>query len=183
MSNSETPEQPQSGQVYLTPEAGPIDLGAPSSAPGAGQIQATPEAGPLGDDQTLSPPTWRENMKGPILGLDDVQAPPRGPASTGGDDRPEATVVAAKRVSVTVEQPADQRDEPRGRQWPSYTGKPVTDVSEALRYVAPIASQAEKLAIQAIDLSARGLAGLARYLEARREERNIDQSRDSDRLK
>jgi hypothetical protein len=49
--------------------------------------------------------------------------------------------------------------------------------------VAPIASQAEKLAIQAIDLSARGLAGLARYLDARRQERNAAESRDSDRLK
>jgi hypothetical protein len=49
--------------------------------------------------------------------------------------------------------------------------------------VAPIASQAEKLAIQAIDLSARGLTQLARYLDARRQERNSAQSRDSDRLK
>jgi hypothetical protein len=52
-----------------------------------------------------------------------------------------------------------------------------------MRYVAPIASQAEKLAIQAIDLSARGLTGLARYLEARRVQRIAAERRDSDRLK
>jgi hypothetical protein len=86
-------------------------------------------------------------------------------------------------VSVSVETPAGRGDERELRKWPPYTGKPVSDVSEAMRYVAPIASQAEKLAIQAIDLSARGLAGLARYLEARRHERNAAESRDSDRLK
>ncbi len=188
MSNSETPEQPQSGQVYLTPEAGPIDLGAPASASGAGQVQATPEAGPLSDDQALSPPTWRENMRGPILGLDDVPAPPPGPSPTGGDDRPRAAVAADEETPPSGGgglggEPRTSSDDRELRKWPPYTGKPVTDVSEAMRYVAPIASQAEKLAIQAIDLSARGLAGLARYLEAKRQVRGSAESRDSDRLK
>ena len=114
-------------------------------------------------------------MRGPILGLDDVPAPPPGPSPTGGEDRPQAVAAAG----AESRSPGDDRL----RKWPPYTGKPVTDVSEAMRYVAPIASQAEKLAIQAIDLSARGLAGLARYLEAKRQERNAAESRDSDRLK
>ena len=176
MSNSQTPEHPQSGQVYLTPEGGPIDLGTPASVPGAGQVQATPEAGPLGEDETLSPPTWRDNMRGPILGLDDVPAPPPGPSPTGGEDRPQVAAAA-------VEASRSPGHDHELRKWPPYVGKPVTDISEAMRYVAPIASQAEKLAIQAIDLSARGLTGLARYLEARRQERTAAERRDSDRLK
>ena len=178
MSNSESSEQPQSGQVYLTPEGGPIDLGAPASVPGSGQVQATPEAGPLSDDQALSPPTWRENMRGPILGLDDVPA-----AGVEQSSSRAVEETPPSRGERLTEASGSQGDERELRKWPPYTGKPVTDVSEAMRYVAPIASQAEKLAIQAIDLSARGLAGLARYLEARRHERNTDESRDSDRLK
>jgi len=178
MSNSESSDQPQSGQVYLTPEGGPIDLGAPASVPGSGQVQATPEAGPLSDDQALSPPSWRENMRGPILGLDDV--PAAGVEGSKGRGAEETLPSGGGRVAEASSSSGEDREL---RKWPPYTGKPVTDVAEAMRYVAPIASQAEKLAIQAIDLSARGLAGLARYLEARRQERKSDESRDSDRLK
>ena len=190
MSNTEATEQPQGGQVFLTPEAGPLDQGVPASVPGAGQVQATPEAGPLSDDQALSPPTWRENMRGPILGLDDVpgagveqsrRLPPPVEGGLGGSRGVEETPPSVG--ERLTEASGSQGDERELRKWPPYTGKPVTDVSEAMRYVAPIASQAEKLAIQAIDLSARGLAGLARYLESRREERKSTLSRDSDRLK
>jgi hypothetical protein len=52
---------------------------------------------------------------------------------------------------------------------------------DALRYAAPVVSQAEKLTIKAIDLSGRGLSRLARYLEARRQERDAEQERGSDR--
>jgi hypothetical protein len=185
MRNEVNPQQPpQAGQVFLTPEGGPVDQGVPASAPGAGQVQATPEAGPLPSDGELAPPTWRENMRGPILGLEDVPTAPPGPSPTGGEDRPRAASTTAEPVRRGVEEPSRRDLGPLKKQWPPYTGKPVTAVSwEALRYVAPVASQAEKLAIQAIDLSARGLTQLARYLEARRQERNAEQSRDSDRLK
>jgi len=52
---------------------------------------------------------------------------------------------------------------------------------EALRYAAPLAAKAEKLVIGTIDLSAKGLSRLARYLEARRQERDEAQERDTDK--
>ena len=58
------------------------------------------------------------------------------------------------------------------RKWPPYTGKPVSAAGwDALRFAAPIVSQAEKLAIKTIGLTGRGLSKLAQYLEARRLER------------
>ena len=45
---------------------------------------------------------------------------------------------------------------------------------------AILKTQAEKLAIKAIDLSGRGLTRLAGYLEDRRQEREPDQDRKAD---
>jgi hypothetical protein len=157
----------RSGQVGSTPEGGPIDEGVPASAPGAGQVQSTPEAGPLAEGEELKPPTLRDHLRGPILGLDDA------PAATPQ----RAADSAASRSEVsTQERPSDssRSGEDELRKWPPYSGKPVSEVGwrEIGRYAAPVAAQAEKLAIQAIDLSARGLSKLARYLEARRQDRD-----------
>jgi hypothetical protein len=156
------------GPVQSTPEGGPIDMGAPAAAPGAGQVQATPEAGSLDDDQALTPPTWREHMQGPIPGLDD--APDSSPAAGSESSRQSAPSAATTRgpEPTDEEEPSEEL-----RKWPPYTGKPVSEVrwQEIGRMAAPIASQAEKLAIKGIDLSARGLSKLARYLESRRENR------------
>jgi hypothetical protein len=164
-----------SGQVSATPEGGPLDAGVPVSEPGAGQVRSTPEAGPLPENEVLVPPTWREHMSGPILGLDDT---------------PSASSAAA-RDQVTKETSRDRPERPSARdaaateelrKWPPYSGKPVSEVRwDALRYAAPVVSQAERLAIQAIDLSGRGLSKLARYLETRRKEREAEQSRSHDR--
>jgi hypothetical protein len=145
-------------------------------------VRSTPEAGPLAADAALAPPTWHEHMRGPILGLDEAPpATPPGPSPVGGED---AGVAAREaRSSSAADRRADQRarfdDDARAddelRKWPPYSGKPVSEVRwQALRYAAPIASQAEKLTIQAVDLSARGLSRLARYLEERRKERQRD---------
>jgi hypothetical protein len=48
-----------------------------------------------------------------------------------------------------------------------------------MRFVAPVVSQAEKLTIQAIDLSGRGLSKLAKYLETRRQDREAEKRRDA----
>jgi hypothetical protein len=164
----------RSGQVAATPEGGPIDEGVPASAPGAGQVQVTPEAGPL------TPPTLRDHMQGPILGLDDqptasattsnerqVPAMPPSPGSTG------------EGLGVREDTPTRTRqDDDELRKWPPYSGKPVSEVHwDALRYAAPVVSQAEKLAIRAIDVSGRGLSRLARYLETRRAERDAAETR------
>jgi hypothetical protein len=156
---------PQSGSVRLTPEGGPVDAGAPAAAPGAGQVQATPEAAPLADDQLLTPPTLREHMRGPIPGLDDAP-----PAEQG---RPSAPPAAAA-MDLGGSPSPDHEVSEELRKWPPHTGKPVseTDWRSIGRYAAPIAAQAEQLAIKGIDLSARGLSRLARYLESRREQRN-----------
>jgi hypothetical protein len=151
---SAQPEQ-HPGQVTATPEGGPIDQGPPTPAPGFGQVQITPEAGPL------TPPTMEEHMQGPILGL---------------DDRPAASGQAAP-AAAAHQEPAPstrtQEDDRELRKWPPYSGKPVSEVhwDDARRFAAPVVSQAEKLAIRAIDLSATGLSKLARYLETRRAER------------
>lgn len=157
---------PRSGPIQSTPEGGPLDMGAPASAPGAGQVQTTPEAGPLADDQTLSPPSWREHLRGPIPGLDDVPAAAQAaapPTNQMADAAPQAAPGTATPNEPPTELP----------KWPPHTGKPVSDTGweQIGRMAAPIASQAEKLAIAGIDLSARGLSKLARYLESRREER------------
>jgi hypothetical protein len=73
------------------------------------------------------------------------------------------------------------QDDEELRKWPPYVGKPVSDVRwDALRYAAPVVSQAEKLTIKAIDLSGRGLSKLAQYLETRRQERDTAQQKQSD---
>jgi hypothetical protein len=185
MSDAATPQQPErSGQVAATPEAGPFAGGTPSQEPGAGQVYVTPEAGPLASDEALVPPTWREHMQGPILGLDETPAtspPGSSLAREEGDSVAAQEPSAPSRISEGARR-GDKRGEEELRQWPPYSGKPVSEVRwEALRYAAPIASQAEKLAIQAVDLSARGLSKLARYLETRRQEREAQQRRERER--
>lgn len=166
-------EQAPIGQVNVTPEGGPMNEGAPPSEPGAGQVLLTPEAGPAGGDETLMPPTWHEHMQGPILGLDDVPAgaAPQPPAAPSPREEP----MRAGSDSAPGTPPASTRtaaDDKELSKWPPYRGKPVTDVSVALRYAAPVAAQAEKLAIRALDLSGRGLTSLARFLQERRQERD-----------
>jgi hypothetical protein len=123
-------------------------------------VQATPEAGPLDDDQPLTPPTLREHMRGPILGLDDAPAQSSAPAASPSP--------ADTQRSAGEDEPSDEL-----RKWPPHTGKPVSEArwQEIGRMAAPIVAQAEKLAIKGIDLSARGLSRFARYLESRRESR------------
>jgi hypothetical protein len=161
------------GQVASTPEAGPVAAGVPAQEPGAGQVRATPEAGPISEDEALplQPPAWREHMRGPILGLDDQPAaPPPGPSPTGGEQA---------QMTTPARKPSRASADEELRKWPPYSGKPVSDVSDAMRFVAPVVAQAEKLSIQAIDLSARGLSKLARYLETRRQEREAEKDRDA----
>jgi hypothetical protein len=159
----------QTGQVAATPEGGPIDEGAPASAPGAGQVQVTPEAGPL------TPPTMRDHMQGPILGLDDTPAA-TAPAAAPAAAREEMPSAGSEAEGVTPTR--TRQDDAELRKWPPYSGKPVSEVHwDALRYAAPVVSQAEKLAIRAIDVSGRGLSRLARYLETRRAERDAAETR------
>lgn len=171
----------RTGQVTATPEGGPIDEGVPASAPGAGHVQITPEAGPL------IPPTMHDHMQGPILGLDDRPATPSPPAPpsppAAGREEPsmppfagaDRAAEAAPLISTRTKE-----DDEELRKWPPYSGKPVSEVHwDALRYAAPLVSQAEKLAIQAIDLSGRGLTRLAHFLEERRKER-ADAAREDD---
>jgi hypothetical protein len=164
------------GQVSATPEGGPIDEGVPGQEPGLGQVRSTPEAAPLSEDEELTPPTWQEHMRGPILGSDGLpveqaQGPEAAPAATREE-------VAATSAAFAA---APQGDEAR-RKWPPYTGKPVSDLNRdaVLRFAAPIVSQAEKLAIKAIDLAGHGLSDLARYLETRRQERDASQEQRSE---
>lgn len=178
-----TPSDPPTGHVSVTPEAGPIDEGVPAATPGAGQVQATPEGGPLGDGEGLTPPTLRDHLQGPILGLDDAPVTDRPYAATPS---PTTAAPAAAReedggfgddVSTFSSPPPVTRtadDDGELKKWPPYSGKPVSDVQQALRYAAPVAAQAEKLAIGALDLSARGLSRLARFLAERREQREAD---------
>jgi hypothetical protein len=168
------------GQVSATPEGGPIDEGVPGQEPGLGQVQSTPEAAPLSEGDELTPPTWKEHMRGPILGTDGLPL--------GQEQRQEPASPAAEPAAAREEDPetssattsAPQGDEEL-RKWPPYTGKPVSEVRwDALRYAAPVVAQAEKLTIKAIDLSGRGLSRLARYLEDRRQERDADQEQGRD---
>jgi hypothetical protein len=120
-------------------------------------------------------------MRGPILGTDGLpfdQEQVPAPASSAAEPAAAREEDAEASAAVTAASQADE--EPR--KWPPYTGKPVSEVRwDALRYAAPVVSQAEKLTIKAIDLSGRGLSRLARYLEARRQERDADQEQGSDR--
>ena len=161
----------RTGQVAATPEGGPINEGAPASVPGSGQVRLTPEAGPPATHagEQLVPPTLRDHMQGPILGLDDMSPPPTAPAG-------EATAPRTREP-----EPEAAQDETELRKWPPYTGKPVSEVRwDALRYAAPLVSQAEKVTIRAIGLSGQGLSRLARYLEARRAQRQAADERGVD---
>jgi hypothetical protein len=165
-----------SGQVYITPEAGPIDQGTPDDAPGAGQVLATPEGGPA-DSEALVPPTWHEHMRGPILGLDDRPNQAAAPATPPPGEAPSSSAQAEALPAVPKPErfPGEERtaaDEKELSKWPPYRGKPVSDVGDALKYAAPIAAQAEKLVIVALNLSGRGLTKLAHFLEDRRQERD-----------
>jgi hypothetical protein len=154
-------EATRSGYVSSTPEGGPIDAGVPAQEPGAGQVRSTPEAVPLAEDETLVPPTWREHMDGPVLGKTDT--PPHASPATAREE------TSAKDREPTRARSADDEL----RKWPPYSGKPVSEVNwqGIARYAAPVVSQAERLAIQTIGFSGRGLSKLARYLETRRQER------------
>jgi hypothetical protein len=169
------------GQVSATPEGGPIAEGAPAHEPGSGQVRSTPEAVPLSEGEQLKPPRWQEQMRGPILGTD---GRPLGQEQAGAA-APSAAAPAATREEDNAPSGASTAAPQGGeelRTWPPYTGNPVSEVRwDALRYAAPVVAQAEKLTIKAIDLSGRGLSRLARYLEARRQERDADQDRGSDR--
>src|SRR5918994_472890 len=146
------------GQVSATPEGGPIAEGVPAQEPGAGQVLSTPEASPLSESEELVPPTWQEHMRGPILGTDGL---PHGQRQ----GEAQAATAAAREEGGG--------DDQELRKWPPYTGKPVSEVRwDALRYAAPVVAQAEKLTINAIALSGRGLSKLAQYLETRRQERD-----------
>jgi hypothetical protein len=163
----------RTGQVGATPEGGPIGEGVPG--PGTGQVRFTPEAGPPTASEAgerLVPPTLRDHLQGPILGLDDVAA--AAAAAPGASQSGEGAQVAdeASRETNAFGPTRAAQDDAELRKWPPFTGKPVSEVRwDALRYAAPLVSQAEKLTIRAIDLSGRGLSRLARYLETRREER------------
>ena len=170
------------GVVNATPEAGPVNEGTPATEPGAGQVRLTPEGGPLGGqpDTVLHPPTWQEHMKGPILGLDDrnaaagnrtesmaAQAPPP-PAADRTPPPPYAPPAGSSRTA---------EDDEELKKWPPHSGKPVSDVQDAWRYAAPVVSQAEKLAISALDLAGTGLTKLAGFLEQRRQDRGSDENK------
>jgi hypothetical protein len=160
------------GQVAATPEGGPIDQGLPLSAPGGGQVRITPEAGPL------TPPTLRDHMQGPILGLDDASAS----TVTSGSARDEATSSGGgRREAEQIAPTRTAQADAELRKWPPYIGKPVSEVrwDDARRYAAPLVSQAEKLTIRAIDLSGRGLSRLARFLEERHVERHAEREDDA----
>ena len=173
-------ESNRPGQVSATPEGGPIAEGVPGQEPGLGQVQSTPEAAPLSEGDELTPPTWQEHMRGPILGADGLplgQEQGQAPASSGTGPAA-AREEDAETGGATFAAP--QGDDEL-RKWPPYSGKPVSEVRwDALRYAAPVVAQAEKLTIKAIDLSGRGLSRLARYLEDRRRERDADQEKGSD---
>jgi hypothetical protein len=174
MSDQPTPSDAiRTGQIASTPEGGPIDEGVPVQEPGAGQVRSTPEGGPLAAGDELVPPTWHEHMRGPVLGLDDM---PQTAAPAAGARAEETAPTNESRDREERSGRAAGPDEEL-RKWPPYSGKPVSEVNweAARRYAAPVAAQAEKLTIKAIDLSARGLSKLARYLEARRQERHEDE--------
>jgi hypothetical protein len=169
------------GQVSATPEGGPIDEGVPGHEQGLGQVRSTPEAAPLSEDEELTPPTWQEHMRGPILGTD---GRPLGQAQgpEAGATAPEPAAAREEDAVTSAASAAAPQGDEELRKWPPHAGKPVSEVRwDALRYAAPVVAQAEKLTIKAIDLSGRGLSRLARFLEARRQERDADQQPGSGR--
>jgi len=143
-------------------------------------VRSTPEAAPLSESEELTPPTWQEHMRGPILGSDGLPL---------GQEQGQAAAASGAQPAAAREEETETgggSSTPEGgeelRKWPPYTGKPVSEVRwDALRYAAPIVAQAEKLTIKAIDLSGRGLVRLAGYLETRREERDAQQESDGGR--
>jgi hypothetical protein len=144
-------------------------------------VRSTPEAAPLSESEDLTPPTWQEHMRGPILGTDGLPL---------GQEQGQAAAASAAEPAAAREEDSETSGaptaEPQGaeelRKWPPYTGKPVSEVQwDALRYAAPVVAQAEKLTIKAIDVSVRGLSRLARYLETRRQERDAAQKQESER--
>jgi hypothetical protein len=180
--------QSATGMVNATPEGGPINEGTPATEPGSGQVRVTPEAGPLGEqaDAVLRPPTWQEHMKGPIIGLDDRPAaadpqaaqaaapPPAAPTAPPPAAQVPPPHAAAQVPPPPYTPPASSRtaeDDEELKKWPPYSGKPVSDVQDAWKYAAPVVSQAEKLAISALDLAGTGLTKLAGFLEQRRQDR------------
>ena len=175
---SDEPIRP--GQVSATPEGGPIDEGGPAREPGLGQVRSTPEAAPLSESEELTPPTWQEHMRGPILGTDGLPLEQeQGEAAAPSASEPAAAREEDAEASETSTSSPQDGEELRKR--PPYTGKPVSEVPwDALRYAAPVVAQAEKLTIKAIDMSVRGLSRLARYLETRRQERDAAQKRESE---
>jgi hypothetical protein len=169
------------GQVSATPEGGPIDEGVPAHEPGLGPVRSTPEAAPLSEGEELTPPTWQEHMRGPILGTDGLPVgQEQGQTATSSAAQPAAAREEDAETSggTTAASPGGEKL----RKWPPYTGKPVSEVrwDAALRYAEPVVAQAEKLTIKVIDLSGRGLSRLARYLEARRHERDAAQKQESE---
>src|SRR5215204_7760560 len=170
------------GQVSATPEGGPIAEGVPGREPGLGQVQSTPEAAPLSESEELTPPTWQEHMRGPILGTDGLPLEQeQGEAAAPSASEPAAAREEDAQTSgMSTAAPQDGEEQ---RKWPPYTGKPVSEVrwDAALRYAAPVVAQAEKLIIKAIDLSGKGLSRLAGYLETRRQERDAEQDSADDR--
>jgi hypothetical protein len=174
-------ESTRPGQVSATPEGGPIAGGVPAQEPGLGQVRSTPEAAPLSESEELTPPTWQEHMRGPILGTDGLpMGQEQGQAAASSAPQPAAAREEDTESSGASSVSPQQNGELR--KWPPYTGKPVSEVRwDALRYAAPVVAQAEKLTIKAIDLAGRGLSGLARYLEDRRQERDAGQGSERDR--
>lgn len=183
------------GQVSATPEGGPVAEGVPTHEQGAGLVQSTPEAAPLPESEELVPPTWREHMRGPILGADGLPHG-HGEGETQAAAAPPEPAAAREEAGAAqgIDAPSGQgvsnlsgasarspQDDEELRKWPPYVGKPVSEVRwDALRYAAPVVAQAEKLTIKAIDLSGRGLSKLAQYLETRRQERDPGQQKQSE---
>ena len=173
-------EATRPGQVSSTPEGGPIAEGVPGQEPGFGQVQSTPEAAPLSESEELTPPTWQEHMRGPILGTDGLPLEQeQGEAAAPSASEPAAAREEDAAASGTSTASPQDGEEPR--EWPPYTGKPVSEVrwDAARRYAAPVVAQAEKLTVKAIDLSGRGLLRLAGYLETRWQERDAEQEQGS----
>ena len=172
-------ESNRPGQVSATPEGGPIAEGVPGHESGSGQVRSTPEAAPLSASEELTPPTWQEHMRGPILGTDGLPLE----HGQGAAAAPSASEPAAAREEDVATSGTSSSSPQEGEElhtWPPYTGKPVSEVrGDALRYAAPVVAQAEKLTIKVIDLSGRGLSRLARYLETRRQQRDAEQEQGS----
>ena len=173
-------ESTRPGHVSPTPEGGPVAEGVPAREPGLGQVRSTPEAAPLSESEDLTPPTWQEHMRGPILGADGL---PMGQeqGQTAVSSAPEPAAAREEDAGPSGRSTTTSEDSEELRKWPPYTGKPVSEVRwDALRYAAPVVAQAEKLTIKAIDLSGRGLLRLARRLEDRRRERDAGQEQGSE---